>query len=91
VNPLLLGWLIVELGILHKVLKMFPAFTGRIESIAFLSFVGISLSSILLHQGLTNGNFDMSMRTTLVASGIAITLGTLIGVGLISSMSFQGW
>jgi hypothetical protein len=86
-NILFMGLLIVELGYFRDIWMSNKELGPRIALIGTTTVAGTLAGLALMHQGLGNKLFEMSMRVTLVAVGgiiaaAAILAGAMMGSAL---------
>jgi hypothetical protein len=79
--------LLIDLAVLRNTWVIEPNLGSKIGLIGSLAFFGTIAGLVLLHNGLTNDNFNMNMRVGLVSSGALVSTGALVG-SLFLSMPF---
>ncbi len=75
---LFMGFLIVDLGFLRGIWISNEELGGKVALAGTLAVAGTFLGLALMHQGLGNKLFDMSMRVTLVTMGVIIAGATIL-------------
>lgn len=82
------GFLIVELGFLRDLWTSNEALATEVAMLGAVSVLGTVAGLAIMHQGLGNKLFNMSMRITLVAVGVGVTAGTML-TSAILGLSFH--
>lgn len=72
------GFLIVDLGYLRGIWISNEELGAKVALLGTMAVVGTFSGLALMHQGLGNKLFDMSMRVTLVTIGVIIAGATIL-------------
>ena len=75
---LFMGFLIIDLGFLRNIWISNEELGDNVALLGALAVAGTISGLVIMHQGLGNKLFDMSMRVTLVAIGIIIAGATIL-------------
>ncbi len=82
------GFLIVELGFLRDLWTANEALGKEVAMLGAVSVLGTVAGLVVMHQGLGNKLFNMSMRITLVSVGIGIAAATML-ISTILALTFH--
>ena len=75
---LFMGFLIVDLGFLRDIWISNEELGAKVALLGTTAVVGTISGLAIMHQGLGNKLFDMSMRVTLVTVGVIIASATIL-------------
>lgn len=78
VDALFVGLLVVELSYLSELFKSNPDLGNDVALIGSTGLLGTFAGLGMMHQGLTNKNFDMRMRVALATMGAFLGAGALL-------------
>jgi len=79
--------LLIVLAVLRNTWVIEPSLGVKIGLIGSLAFFGTIAGLTMLHNGLTNDNFNMNMRVGLASSGALVSTGALVS-SMFLSMPF---